>query len=114
MKSRLMMILAAGLILSFAAPSQATFWYSSSHRDYRWSQQTTQNDCDWSSWFDNCDSGQWDGWGDWCDDWDQNWDCGNNEPQDNPCDNPVPEPATAGLAVMSLAALTSATRRRRK
>lgn len=29
------------------------------------------------------------------------------------CDNPVPEPATAGLAFMSLGALTAAVRRRR-
>jgi len=49
---------------------------------------------------------------------DKDWPDCDWEPREwckpRPCDNPVPEPATAGLSLMGLAALAGTIRRRRK
>lgn len=115
MMKKLLLPIAALIVLSIATPSFATFWNNNKRdRNFDWSgQQDKQWDHDWDcdtdhewpnlsqikDWLENKDwsrgSHDWDGW------------C-------NKSDNPVPEPATAGLSLMGLAALGVATRRRRK
>jgi len=119
MGKHILMIMAAVIVFSQATPSYATYWRNG-HRDFRWSNYSN-DDCDWGwnwDWDYRCDSNdsgddQDDAgysFGDWLNNWDWDWyDC---KPKKD--DNPVPEPATAGLALMSLGALTAATRRRRK
>ena len=128
MIKRVLLVMAAALVFSAATPSYATFYNHNSHRNSRHSSFNSFrgfnfnfNDCDWGyqqndcddnqSWFD-CDPPKQDDC-DWSFNWDCDWDFDCDEPQE-PCDNPVPEPATAGLAFMSLGALTAAVRRRRK
>ena len=116
MIKRVLFVMAAAMVFSAATPSYATFWSShSSYRNYSFSFNSNdceQNDCDDNySWF-HCEEPQQEEC-DWSFNWDCDWDFDCDEPQE-PCDNPVPEPATAGLAFMSLGALTAAVRRRRK
>lgn len=107
MMKKLLLPIVAGVVLSVATPSFATFWnHDKPDWNFDWPKSQDHNwdhDWDWDQdqdhdWPDWGGSGDWPGHGNWC----------------RPKDNPVPEPATAGLSLMGLAALGAVTRRRRK
>lgn len=130
MMNRVLLLLAMGLVCTFATPSYATFWNSHNRsRNFQWSGQNDNQNCDWDRDWNrdrDCDDRDWDRDRD-CD-WDRDrdcddnrWDCDDKDWNDckprkrrTKCDNPVPEPATAGLSIMGLGALAAAVRRRRK
>ena len=111
---RICLLAALALVLTSATPTYAKNWGGKRDRGNTssWNLPNFDNwdfpDIDWDDfqWPDFSDEDWCDKDWDWCDkldDWD--W-CDDDE-------NPVPEPATAGLALMSLGALGVATRRRR-
>ncbi len=90
MKKSLLLLILCGLVFAVSTPTYATFWNTGNYdqNDYWDNNNNDWPDYDWPR-------------GHECTRW-----CDHN-------DNPVPEPATAGLALMSLGALGFATRRRK-
>jgi PEP-CTERM motif len=130
MIQKLILPVVAAVVLCVATPSSATYWGNTDcDWGFDWPSQNDGAACDWGDWGGVSDN-DWNSWpsrrsnrGDWnhtwpgggsdwdCNDWD--WDC-DWDWQCPPDEDPVPEPATAGLSLMGLAALGVATRRRRK
>ncbi len=132
MFKRVLLVIAAALVFSTATPSYATFWSQNSlfgFRGFTGSGQDSHDDQNQNGRFYSFNNYSWYGFDSRDDGHDQSqeenqysfndwsWgyghdDCRDDQPPTH--DNPVPEPATAGLAFMSLGALTAAVRRRRK
>lgn len=115
MMKKLLLPIAAAIVLCVATPSFATYWdgHNGGHQGFDWSQ--TQPDREWNhDWPSRPEIKEWLSKKDWPKEWPKEWPKDGHHKWDGRCDNPVPEPATAGLSLMGLAALGAVTRRRRK
>lgn len=103
-KNLLLLLIVSGLVLSISSPTYATFWNSGNNDNKnKWDDHNDQPRFEFPTYdFPKYDFPKYD------------FPKKHKHPKrPDPKDNPVPEPATAGLALMSLGALAFATRRRK-